>query len=44
MGKAGKALKQGLETYGISQNRIAVVMEVGRSVVLQKLLPGVKDI
>jgi plasmid maintenance system antidote protein VapI len=31
MGKAGKALKQVLETYGISQNRLAVVMEVGRS-------------
>ena len=31
MGKAGKALKQVLDTYGISQNRLAVVMEVGRS-------------
>jgi hypothetical protein len=31
MGKAGKALKQVLETYGISQNRLAVVMEIGRS-------------
>lgn len=31
MGKAGKALKQVLETYGISQNRLAVVMGVGRS-------------
>ena len=31
MGKAGKALKQVLETYGISQNRLAVEMEVGRS-------------
>jgi plasmid maintenance system antidote protein VapI len=31
MGKAGKALKQVLETYGISQNRLAVAMEVGRS-------------
>jgi hypothetical protein len=31
MGKAGKALKHVLETYGISQNRLAVVMEVGRS-------------
>ena len=31
MGKAGKALKQVLETYGISQNRLAVVMKVGRS-------------
>ena len=31
MGQAGKALKQVLETYSISQNRLAVVMEVGRS-------------
>lgn len=31
MGKAGKALKQVLESYSISQNRLAVVMEVGRS-------------
>ncbi len=31
MGKAGKALKQVLESYGISQNRLAVVMEIGRS-------------
>ena len=31
MGKAGKALKQVLETYGISQNRLAVEMEVVRS-------------
>ncbi len=31
MGKAGKALKQVLETYGISQNKLAVVMDVGRS-------------
>ena len=31
MGKAGKALKQVLETYSISQNRLAVVMGVGRS-------------
>jgi hypothetical protein len=26
MGKAGQALKQVLETYGISQNRLAVTM------------------
>lgn len=33
MAKAGKALKQVLETYGISQNRLAVQMGMGRSVV-----------
>ncbi|NJO41354.1 MAG: helix-turn-helix transcriptional regulator [Cyanobacteria bacterium CRU_2_1] len=33
MGKAGKALKQVLETYGISQNRLAVTMGIGRSTV-----------
>jgi transcriptional regulator with XRE-family HTH domain len=31
MGKAGKALKQVLETYGISQNQLAVRMGTGRS-------------
>ncbi|MGB7445277.1 MAG: helix-turn-helix transcriptional regulator [Coleofasciculaceae cyanobacterium] len=31
MGKAGKALKQVLETYGISQNKLAVTMRIGRS-------------
>jgi transcriptional regulator with XRE-family HTH domain len=31
MGRAGKALKQVLESYGISQNRLAVKMGVGRS-------------
>ncbi|HAA30961.1 MAG TPA: XRE family transcriptional regulator [Cyanobacteria bacterium UBA8553] len=31
MGKAGQALKQVLETYGISQNRLAVIMGVQRS-------------
>ncbi|NEP26180.1 MULTISPECIES: helix-turn-helix transcriptional regulator [unclassified Moorena] len=31
MGKAGKALKQVLESYGISQNRVAVLMGIGRS-------------
>ncbi len=31
MGKAGQALKQVLETYGISQNRVAVTMGVRRS-------------
>jgi transcriptional regulator with XRE-family HTH domain len=33
MGKAGNALKQVLETYDISQNRLAVVMGIGRSTV-----------
>ena len=33
MGRAGKALKQVLETYSISQNRLAVAMGVGRSTV-----------
>jgi transcriptional regulator with XRE-family HTH domain len=31
MGRAGKALKQVLKTYGISQNRLAVLMGVDRS-------------
>ncbi|MBE9041714.1 helix-turn-helix transcriptional regulator [Oscillatoriales cyanobacterium LEGE 11467] len=31
MGRAGTALKQVLENYGISQNRLAVTMGVGRS-------------
>ncbi|MFB2768727.1 helix-turn-helix domain-containing protein [Pelatocladus sp. BLCC-F211] len=30
MGKAGKALKQVLETHGISQNQLAVTMGTGR--------------
>ncbi|MBD2592988.1 helix-turn-helix transcriptional regulator [Nostoc spongiaeforme FACHB-130] len=30
MGKAGKALKQVLETYSISQNKLAVTMGTGR--------------
>jgi predicted transcriptional regulator len=33
MGRAGKALKQTLGTYEISQNRLAVALEVRRSVV-----------
>lgn len=33
MGKAGKALKQVLETYDISQNQLAVAMGIGRSTV-----------
>jgi transcriptional regulator with XRE-family HTH domain len=31
MGKAGQALKQVLETYGISQNRLAVTTGIRRS-------------
>lgn len=30
MGKAGKAIKRVLETYGISQNKLAVTMGTGR--------------
>lgn len=33
MGKAGTALKQVLETYGISQNQLAVTMGIGRSTI-----------
>ncbi|MBD2258017.1 helix-turn-helix transcriptional regulator [Pseudanabaena sp. FACHB-2040] len=35
MGKAGKALRQVLEKYKISQNRLAVTMGIGRSTVNQ---------
>lgn len=31
MGKAGQALRKVLETYNISQNRLAVTMDTGRS-------------
>ena len=31
MGKAGKALRKVLEAYDISQNKLAVAMEIGRS-------------
>lgn len=31
MGRAGKALKQALVTYGISQNQLAAVMGVGHA-------------
>ncbi|MFB8791849.1 MAG: helix-turn-helix transcriptional regulator [Potamolinea sp.] len=31
MGKAGKALRQVLQAYKISQNKLAVVMGIGRS-------------
>ena len=33
MGKAGKALREVLKTSGISQNKLAVVMGIGRSTV-----------
>lgn len=33
MGKAGKVLRQVLKTYGISQNKLAIAMEVRSSVV-----------
>ncbi|MBW4520342.1 MAG: helix-turn-helix domain-containing protein [Scytolyngbya sp. HA4215-MV1] len=33
MGKAGSALKQVLEIYGISQNKLAVTMGIERTVV-----------
>lgn len=33
MGKAGKALRQVLEAYGISQNKLAVAIGIGRSTV-----------
>ncbi len=33
MGRAGKALKQVLQIYGISQNKVAVALEVRRSVI-----------
>ena len=35
MGKAGKALRQVLTTYGISQNRLAVTMGISRNTVNQ---------
>jgi transcriptional regulator with XRE-family HTH domain len=35
MGRAGKALRQVLETYGISQNRLAVTMGINRATVNQ---------
>lgn len=33
MGKAGRSLKQALETFGISQNKLAVTMGIERTVV-----------
>jgi transcriptional regulator with XRE-family HTH domain len=35
MGKAGKALRQALETYGISQNKLAVTLGVDRSMIFK---------
>jgi predicted transcriptional regulator len=35
MGKAGKALRQVLESYGISQNKLAITLEVKPSVVFR---------
>jgi transcriptional regulator with XRE-family HTH domain len=35
MGKAGKALRQTLETYGISQNKLAVALGVDRSMIFK---------
>jgi transcriptional regulator with XRE-family HTH domain len=35
MGKASQALKQVLEQYGISQNRLAVALQIDRSAVFK---------
>jgi transcriptional regulator with XRE-family HTH domain len=35
MGRAGKALKQALESYRISQNKLAVALGVDRSIVFR---------
>lgn len=35
MGRASQALKQVLEAYGISQNRLAVALEIDRSAVFK---------
>ncbi|MBD2091216.1 helix-turn-helix transcriptional regulator [Microcoleus sp. FACHB-1515] len=40
MGKAGKALRQVLQNYGISQNRLAVTMGINRSTVHQWVNEG----
>lgn len=42
MGTAGKALNQVLETYGISQNRLAVEMGISRGTV-HNWVQGKKD-
>jgi plasmid maintenance system antidote protein VapI len=33
MGRAGRALKEALDTYGLSQNKLAVTMGIERTVV-----------
>lgn len=35
MGRAGKALKQALGMYGVSQNKLAVALGVDRSIVFR---------
>ncbi len=35
MGKAGKALRQALESYQISQNKLAVTLGVDRSIIFK---------
>lgn len=35
MGKAGKALQQALESYQISQNKLAVTLGVDRSIIFK---------
>jgi len=35
MGKAGQALRQTLDTYGISQNKLAVTLGVDRSMIFK---------
>ena len=35
MGRASQALKQVLDTYGISQNKLAVALEIDRSAVFK---------
>jgi transcriptional regulator with XRE-family HTH domain len=42
MGRAGQALKQVLEEFGISQNKLAVMLEIDRSAVF-KWVHGQRD-
>ncbi|NEQ33824.1 MAG: helix-turn-helix transcriptional regulator [Leptolyngbya sp. SIO4C5] len=35
MGRASQALKQVLETYGISQNKLAIALQIDRSAVFK---------
>lgn len=42
MGKAGRALKQVLETYNITQNRLAIAMGISRSNI-HRWINGVGD-